>query len=260
MHAQNDVNTRFYSRAGIEQRYQRTSLMPAEGVAFLKYQPEFVHRDILDIGAGTGRTTIYLAPLAHSYQAIDYSPVMVQKFTQNFPGIPVSQADMRDLGVFPNASFDFVLASNCVFDAVDHTDRLHTLAEIYRVLRPGGTIMFSTHNRRYRHASRGPKLAYSRNPITQLMNVLEWGHGALNRARLRKLQTFSETHAIINAGGHNYALLHYYIDPEYQRRQLADAGFDLIEALDEFGVPLDTGGNVEGSEWCMYLARRSTAH
>lgn len=144
---QDAINTRVYQHVGIERQYRDDSLWRAEGIALLKYQSAFADWYVLDIGVGTGRTTFYLAPLARRYQAIDYSPEMVRCFEQTRPGISIALADMRDMSQFPDADFDFVLASNNVFDATGHEDRLRTLHEIHRLLRPGGVLMFTSHNR-----------------------------------------------------------------------------------------------------------------
>src|SRR4029078_8255465 len=114
----------------------------AESVAFLRHQPSFAGRDVLDLGVGTGRTTRLLAPLAARYVAVDWSPPMVAYVRAHFPDIEIHRADVRDLGRFAAASFDFVLASCNLIDAVSHPDRRRVLDEVRRVLRPRGRFMF----------------------------------------------------------------------------------------------------------------------
>lgn len=250
------VNAHVYHRVGIEQAYLERTLMRADGVALLKYQPALAHKDILDIGAGTGRTAVYLAPLAHRYQAIDYSPVMVERFQHDLPDVPIELADMRDLSRFSDGGFDFVLASNNVFDAVDHADRLRTLREMHRLLRPGGMLMFSSHNRDVQDIEHWPRLEFSRNPVTQLQFTAHWLRALSNHARLRHMQTFADDHAIVNDDAHDSGLLHYYIGPEAQQRQLAEQGFELLEIFDKQGSPVTPGGHAPHSRWLLYVARR----
>lgn len=250
------VNTRVYHHRGISRQYRLDTLAREDGVALLKYQPAFAGKDVLDIGAGAGRTAIYLAPLARHYQAIDYSPVMVRQFERALPGIPIALADMRDLSRFGPASFDFVLASNNVFDAVDHADRLRTLHEVRRVLRPGGILMFSAHNREVANLWRGPRLHFTRNPATQAKQVVHWCLSLANHARLRRLQEDNQDYAIVNDEAHDCGLLQYYIGPEAQRRQLAALDFELLETLDFQGSPILPGERAEHSRWLLYVARR----
>lgn len=254
---QYEINARVYHRHGIERHYRDLSLTRAEGIALLRHQPAFAGRDVLDIGVGTGRTAVYLAPLARRYQATDYSPVMVRYMRQAMPEVPVLLADMRHMPELADASFDFVLASNCVFDAVGHDDRIATLREIHRLLRSGGLLVFTGHNRNWTHALHGPRLQYSHNPATQAMLALHWIHGWINRARFHHLERFADEYAILNDGGHDFALMHYNITPDRQRQQLALHGFEVVEVLDPKGSPRAPGDPARECTWLMYVARRT---
>ncbi|HVX05217.1 MAG TPA: class I SAM-dependent methyltransferase [Rhodanobacteraceae bacterium] len=253
---QYDINARVYHRPGVERQYRNLTLMQAEAIALLRHQPAFAGKDILDIGVGTGRTSIYLAPLARRYQATDYSPVMVRHMQRTMPEIQVLQADMRHMPQLADASFDFVLASNCVFDASGHEDRIETLREIHRLLRPDGLLVFSTHNRNWVHALRGPRLRRSRNPVTQALMGLHWMRSVVHHRRLRNLQAFTDEYAILNDGAHDFALMHYNIDPDRQRQQLAGQGFDTLEVLDEHGHTRLPGDPAPDCAWLLYVARR----
>lgn len=250
------VNARVYHRRDVLNHYGNDCLAREDGVALLKYQRAFAGKDVLDIGAGTGRTAIYLAPLAHRYQAIDYSPVMVRQFEQALPGVPIALADMRDLSHFDQGSFDFVLASNNVLDAVGHEDRLQTLREIHRLLRPGGILMFSSHNRDVHQLLHWPKLPLTRNPVTQAKLFVHWCLSLINHMRLVRWQEISDDYAIVNDDAHDSGLLQYYIGPQAQHRQLDAQGFELLETLDRFGAPVPPGNRAEHSRWLLYVARR----
>jgi SAM-dependent methyltransferase len=253
---QDAINGRVYQRPGIDRHYSDDTLWRAEGIALLKYQPAFAGKDVLDIGVGTGRTTIYLAPLARRYQAIDYSTEMVRSFEATFADIPIALTDMRQMAPFPDADFDFVLASNNVFDAVGHDDRLRTLREIHRVLRPGGILMFTSHNRDRKGAAHWPRLEFSRNPITQLLLAGNWCKALANHLRLRRYQVFAEDYAILNDQAHDCSLLHYYIGSAAQGQQLRDLGFGLLDVLDCRGNPVSQGRPPEDCRWLLYVARR----
>ena len=184
------LNARTYYRADVARSYLDEKLTRLEVMTLLRCQPAIVRKDILDIGVGTGRTSIYLAPLASTYQGIDYSPSMVRHMQANRPGIPVQLADMRDLGAFADRRFDFVFAPSNVLDAVGHEDRLRTLAEFLRVLRPGGTLAFSSHNRHYAHAMNGPHLRWTPyDPIRQMRGVGIWVRQLANHRRFKSMRS-----------------------------------------------------------------------
>lgn len=250
------VNSRVYHRAGVESRYQARILTVGEAFALLKYQPAFAAKDVLDIGVGPGRTTLYLAPLARGYQPIDYSPVMVREFQRRFPGIPIVTMDMRDMHDFADASFDFVFGSNNVFDAVSHEGRLRSLHEIHRVLRPGGVLLFSAHNRGYTDARHAPRLGFSGNPVAQLKFAAHWCIAMRNHAHLKRLESSTDDYAIINDEAHDFGLLQYYIAPDAQRRQLANAGYEVMDVLDRWGALVLPGESAVQSQWVFYVAKR----
>ncbi len=256
MVSQDEVNRRVYMAKGVDRRYRILTLDRAETMALLKHQGAFAGRDVLDVGVGAGRTTIYLAPLARRYEAIDYSPVMIESAKARFPGISFRVADMRDLSAYADASFDFVFGSNNVIDAVSHEDRLRALAEFRRVLRVGGTLVFSSHNRQYRHVGHGPRLELARNPVTQSMNVMKWGRQLLNHARVRGLRRLDADYSLLNDMGQDFACLHYYIGHETQRRQLAGLGLKVVDVLDDEGQAVAASDAGRDSAWLMYVATR----
>jgi len=251
---QDAVNARVYHAPSVVGHYPSDMLERAEVSALLKYQSVFAGRDVLDVGVGTGRTAMYLAPLARDYVAIDYSPAMVNEVKARLPDLSVQLADMRDLSAFASQSFDFVLATNNVMDAVSHDDRLQTLREIRRVLRPQGVLMFSAHNRCYRFALRGPRLKLSRNPVSLLRNAVTYGRRWINYLRFRPLCRSEETYALLTDTGHDYACLHYYIDRDAQEAQLRGLGFRVLDVFCVWGAALGLGDFGEASPWLMYVA------
>src|SRR3954469_158482 len=169
--SQDVVNGRIYQAPNIHRWYPvDAGLDRAETMALLAHQPAFAGRDVLDIGVGTGRTTRYLAGVARTYVGVDSSAPMIHYLRQRAPTVDARVADMRDLSAFQDESFDFAFASANVVDAVDHSGRQRTWSELRRVLRRTGVLMFSSHNRRYRHALRGPWLERVRNPATQAVH------------------------------------------------------------------------------------------
>ncbi|MFN8016940.1 MAG: class I SAM-dependent methyltransferase, partial [Acidimicrobiales bacterium] len=103
---------------------------------------------ILDLGVGTGRTTPWLAERGSSYLAIDYAPAMVEAAQRLHPGRDIRVGDAADLSFVEDGSVDVVVFSYNGIDYLDDEARHRALDEVVRVLVPGGTYVFSTHNPR----------------------------------------------------------------------------------------------------------------
>jgi SAM-dependent methyltransferase len=252
---QDEVNRAVYHSRGVYRHYLHTTLTAAETACLAKYQPHILGRDVLDIGVGAGRTARHLAPLARRYEAVDYSPVMVEYTKQILPGISVRQADFRDLSIFIEDSFDFIFATDNVIDALSHEDRLRALQEASRVLRPGGYLAFSCHNLRYKRALSAPWLDWSSNPLRLAKNLVRCGQGWWNYLRVSPLRHVSPEYALLNDRGHFYACLHYYAPRSTVSRQLADRGLRLIEAFDPGGRVAPEGKDDSDYPSLLYVAQ-----
>lgn len=94
---------------------------------------------VLDIGAGTGRLAIHVAEIvgpAGSVIGVDPLPHRIAlAAAKNCPNFDARIGRAEDLSEFADASFD-VVYMNSVFHWIK--DKPKALAEIYRVLKPGG--------------------------------------------------------------------------------------------------------------------------
>ncbi len=143
-----DPNLQVYGRRDVVDYYDKLrDLQPCERYVFDRHlKPGMC---ILDLGVGGGRTTPYLAALASQYVGVDYSADMVAQCRSKFPKLRFEQADAAEMVLFADDSFDSAIFS---FNGIDYLPsdrrRQSCLRECFRILRPGGVLIFSVHNAR----------------------------------------------------------------------------------------------------------------
>lgn len=254
---QDAINGQLYGCADLVGHYAAASCSPPEATALIRYRDFIAGRRVLDLGCGAGRLAIYLRPFAAHYVGFDISPHMIDHCRRQFPELEFCQGDMRDLSRFSDGSFDAIFAIFNLFDAVAHADRLRIFAGVRRILTPGGLLVFSAHNRNSAQLNDGPHLRRSRNPVTQLQCIVEYVQARINHQRIKRHQHFEDAYALVNDSGHNYAVLHYYIDRRAQALQLNEVGFHLLETLDEAGRTLGPDQDDSANASIHYIARPS---
>ena len=257
-HQQDEQNRAVYHAQNVLWYYRRKSLLPPEVACLEKYESAWAGRDVLDVGVGTGRTSLFFMPRVRRYVAIDYSPVMLRYMKKHLPEVDVRRMDFRDLGTFTNGSFDFVLATANIIDALSHDGRIRALQESCRVLRPGGILAFSAHNLNYKLAFTGPRLQWSWNPVRLASKTAQFVLGSWNHRRIGPLRARFPEYALLNDPGHFYACLHYYAARETVRTQLENAGMHLLDVFNPQGRGVGANENDRENPWQLYVAQRVT--
>ncbi|WP_329563532.1 class I SAM-dependent methyltransferase [Streptomyces uncialis] len=115
----------------------------------------------LDVGCGVGRHTLALASLGFESYGVDRSEAGLERVLQeaNRRGATVElrSADMTSLP-FPGGSFDFVVAWNVVYHGTAE-DAARAIAEVTRVLRPGGRYLSTMLSKRNVEFGKGQEIA-----------------------------------------------------------------------------------------------------
>ncbi len=186
---------------------------------------------ILDLGCGSGRTSIHLHGRGFNVDAIDYSEAMIAKARQEYPKIRFRVMNAAQLD-FPNDHFDYALFS---FNGLDYLfpgeQRTKALREIRRVLKPGGLFAFSSHNARFIPNSLGRWGGFIRSII----------RGYVRPYRL-ELHSFGP-------------LVTYYISPKKEFEELRRAGFEPIDLISKFSK--EFGEIAKRDPYPMYVCRKS---
>lgn len=111
--------------------------------AFFKMLPEILDLKGLDIGCGEGYNTRITAKRGAKLNAVDISEVFIttakETETQEPLGIVYEIASASTLP-YPENDFDFAIATMSLMD-IPETEKV--IAEVYRVIKPGGFFQFS---------------------------------------------------------------------------------------------------------------------
>jgi len=219
------------------------ALMPAEREVLRRLVPRLGEIDMLDLGVGTGRTGWTFAPLVRRYVGVDYSPRMIAAAEERLgedPGVKLTLGDARDLSAV-DGEFDFILFSFNGIDAVSPEDRLRVLDGVRAKLRPGGLFLFSTHSLGTlpfdTHRPLSPRLAHIR-----AYRAYAWLKSIAYARQIRAINRGLDLAAarargwdVVPSMAHGFRITDYYVDPEFQVRQLREHGFDVVAVYDTEG-------------------------
>ena len=112
--------------------------------AFLEFVGDLKNKTVLDAGCGEGLNTRILARAGARMTGVDISPKMIELARadekQNLLGIRYQIASFSDLSLFEDGAFDVVVSFMALMDGADYEGAVR---EMFRVLRPGGELIFS---------------------------------------------------------------------------------------------------------------------
>ena len=249
-------SSRVWAESNFVTDYATRTLRPAEIVLLLRYAHTLRGR-VLDLGCGAGRITGYLSAQGGDVLGIDISPAMIEFCRRHYPELEFQVGDVADLSGLADGSRELVVAGFNILGVLDDGERRHALREIRRVLGDGGILLFSAHNLAF--LPKVPKpiqiVLRSRDPARLAWNLARLPYRLRNHRRVAPLEQRGDDHALVNDQAHDYRLLHYYIGRDGQRRQLEEAGFELLECLDGDGRAVAPGDEAPRHPELHYAAR-----
>jgi ubiquinone/menaquinone biosynthesis C-methylase UbiE len=245
-------------------------LFPPEKIVLERLVDELPSMRVLDIGVGGGRTTVHLSPRVRQYVGVDMDPGMLAACEKRFAGRPGSvsfqQCNAVSLAPFADASFDFVLFSFNGIDYLRWPERRRALEEMFRVLRPGGYMLFSCHNLNSLHQLYWLKSTSGLGDF--LREAMRYILVRLCNGRVRKLQQrdYVQFYDVIYLTTPKRFLASLfrglgrfcYSKPEAQVRQLEEVGWRILATYAEKGALLETAEERNASQdfWLHYFCRK----
>jgi SAM-dependent methyltransferase len=245
-------NQRAYTTRGVVNAYARrvpAGLTPPEEFCLGLIPPQ-ARGSVLDIGIGAGRTTPLLSEMFGRYVGIDYSADLVAAAKSLHPHADLRVMDARQLDF--GTAFDVVVFSFNGIDSVDFADRQRILAEMHRVLKPGGYLVFSTHNLGFYRVERW----LSSLLVAEFLQPLHRARFVLNRLRnfSRQKRDRANDVAYINDPQLGFRFINAYVDIPRELVRLGAAGFTVGTAIGNTRVR----AGYDGADCWVYLLLRKT--
>jgi ubiquinone/menaquinone biosynthesis C-methylase UbiE len=236
-----------YNRPETVAEYLRTYLEASEVQLLNEVSQRPGEWEMLDIGVGAGRTAFFFAPFVKGYTGIDLASRMVEACRERFRGLEDADKVRFRVGNavalegFADSSLDLVLFSLNGIDCIDPAERDQCLLAIRRVLRNGGSLMFSAHNLLiidfYFQDGAHPQIPDSALDPKRRARIRE-ENGPLADNQLQDQVLFWD-----GVYGDEGILRHVFIKPRFQVRELERLGFSDVRALST-----ETGKVLEDAE------------
>lgn len=204
------VNLNSFSSNISKEVYHKYGLKEVEERAIGRY---FTSKGakVLDVGCGYGRTTKPLFEMGFEVVGTDVVEEMIETAKKENPEIDFMRLSATDMKNFSDESFDYIIFS---FNGLDYIypceRRAAALKEIFRVLKPRGIFILSSHNK-----------------MTMFTRISKFSILGIIR-NVFNLRIFTDYTITKHQEGD---LVTYMKMPFFQKKEFKKAGFEVLEML-----------------------------
>ena len=108
-----------------------------------KYLKKYPNPKIIDIGAGTGKYSIYLAEKGYDVTAVELVKHNLRVIEKNCQKVKAYQGNATNLKKFKDNSFDITILFGPMYHLISMEDKIKALAEAKRITKDNGLIFIS---------------------------------------------------------------------------------------------------------------------
>ncbi len=242
-----EIVKNYFENPNVVQDYldaaEKVGLWESERIVIERFAPD-KNCSILELGCGAGRISYGLCGLGYSdVTATDFSENMVcaasSLFEKHSYKVKAKVCDATKI-CFPSESFDVVVFGfNGLMQIPKQKNRQRAISEIYRVLKPDGVFIFTTHERDVKE-----------NADYWDTERKQWKFGCQNPV----LDEFGD---IYYKGAHGNIFIHSPVEEEILQA-LKSANFELEYKAWRDEIAVENSAVVDFSDNCVFrVARKS---
>lgn len=143
-----EILNNYYNNYNEDERLIRDKAHKIEFITTIKYIEKYLKKDdrILEIGAGTGRYSIYYASKGYEVDSIELIESNIKKMKEKIDNnmkININQGNAMNLNMYKDNIFDITLCLGPLYHLYNDIDKDKAIKEAIRVTKPNGIIYFS---------------------------------------------------------------------------------------------------------------------